>query len=83
MMFFGIPVPLGIVVAFVPQLRRIGEVSHWPWGDYGFFGWWLVPLSFAVAAVCAGARPGESRGRGVRVLAILAIVTTAALFVNP
>lgn len=83
MLVFAVPVPIGVVVAFLPQLREIGEVSHWPWGEYGFFGWWLVPLSLAVAAALGAARPSGVRSRGVQVLGALAVLTTAALFLNP
>lgn len=81
MLVFAIVVPIGVVLAFLPQLQHVGEVSHWPWEDYGILGWWLIPLSLAVAAGCAAARPGPRRT--VRVLAVLAVVTTLALFVNP
>lgn len=83
MYFFAIPVPLGIVVAFLPQLQRVGEVSHWPWDDYGVLGWWLIPLSLVLATGLAAARPGQARGRAVWVLGAIAVLTTAALFVNP
>ncbi len=83
MVLFAVPVPVGVVLAFLPQLREIGEVSHWPWGEYGFFGWWLVPFSLAVAAVLGAARPTGARSRAVRVLGVLAVLTTAALFLNP
>ncbi|QDB79213.1 hypothetical protein FHE66_04180 [Georgenia sp. 311] len=83
MMVFAVPVPLAVVVAFVPQLQRVGEVSHWPWDEYGVLGWWLVPASLALAAVCGAAREGEWRSTTVRVLAVLAVLTTLALFVDP
>lgn len=83
MYFFAIPVPLGTIVAFLPQLQSVGEVSHWPWDSYGVLGWWLIPLSLTVAAVLAAARPGQARGRAVWVLGGIAVLTTAALFFNP
>lgn len=83
MLVFAVPVPIGVVLAFLPQLRDIGEVSHWPWDAYGFLGWWLVPVSLAVAAALGAARPTGARSRAVRVLAVLAVLTTAALFLNP
>ncbi|WP_152189599.1 hypothetical protein [Georgenia satyanarayanai] len=83
MLVFAVPVPVGVVLAFLPQLREIGEVSHWPWDSYGFFGWWLVPLSLAVAALLGAARPGGARSRAVRVLGAVAVLTMLALFVNP
>jgi len=83
MIVFAVPVPVGIVVALLPQLRAVGEVSHWPWEEYGFFGWWAIPLSLAIAAVCGAVRPNGARSRPVRVLSVLAVLTTAALFFNP
>lgn len=80
---FAIVGPVGVVVAFLPQLQEIGEVSHWPWEEYGFFGWWLVPLSLAIATVVAAARPGLSRSRAVWVLGIVTLATFGALFFNP
>lgn len=80
---FAIPVPVAIVLAFLPQLQRIGEVSHWPWEEYGVLGWWLIPLSLATATILAAARPGHSRRRTVRILGGIALLTTAALFFNP
>lgn len=83
MVVFAVPVPIGIVLALLPQLQRIGEVSHWPWEEYGVLGWWLIPLSLALAAGFAGARPGRARARETWVLGALAVLTTAALFFNP
>jgi len=84
MMVFAVPVPLAVVVALLPQLQAVGEVSHWPWEPYGVLGWWLVPLSLALSAGFGAVRPGERRtSRAVRVLGVLAVVTTAGLFVNP
>jgi hypothetical protein len=83
MLVFAVPVPIAVVLAFLPQLREIGEVSHWPWGEYGFFGWWLVPLSLAVATALGAARSTGARSRAVRVLGVLTVLTTAALFFNP
>ncbi|HLV05446.1 hypothetical protein [uncultured Georgenia sp.] len=83
MVVFAVPVPLGIVLALLPQLTEIGEVSHWPWEEYGVLGWWLVPLSLAVAAVCGAARPDRGRSKVVWLLSALAVLTTAALFYNP
>ena len=83
MIAFALPVPLGIVLAFVPQLQEVGEVSHWPWEQYGFFGWWLVPVSFLIAAGFGATRPDGARSRAVWLLCALAVLTTAALFLNP
>lgn len=83
MLVLAVPVPLAVVVAFLPQLQAVGEVSHWPWDDYGVLGWWLVPLSLALAAGCGAARPGERGSRAVRVIAVIAAVTAAALFLDP
>lgn len=83
MVTFAVPVPLVVVLAFVPQLQEVGEVSHWPWERYGFLGWWLVPLSLAVAAALGAARPDGAESRAVRLLSALAVLTTLALFVNP
>lgn len=80
---FAVPVPIGIVLALLPQLMEVGEVSHWPWEEYGFFGWWLIPLSLAAAAACGAARPDRGRSRAVWLLSALAVLTTAALFFNP
>lgn len=83
MFAFAVPVPIVIVLALLPQLMAIGEVSHWPWEEYGFFGWWLIPLSFAVAAALGTARRGEGRTRMVWLVSALAVLTTVALFFNP
>src|SRR5690625_6176269 len=43
MIVFAVPVPVGVVVALLPPLRAVGEVSHWPGGGHGFFGGWPSP----------------------------------------
>lgn len=83
MMVFAVPVPLAVVVALVPQLQAVGEVLHWPWEQYGIFGWWLVPVSLALSAAFGAARPGDRSSRAVKVIGVLAVVATVALFFNP
>jgi len=81
---FAVVVPLGVVAGFRGQLERTGSVSHWPWEEHGVLGWWLVPLSLWVAAVCSGARSGPAaRGVLTRVLVVLAAVTSLSLLYNP
>jgi len=81
---FAIPVPLVAVAVFSRQVARTGNVSHWPWEEYGFFGWWLVPLSLWIAAACAMVRglPGPV-DVPAKVLLVLAAVTSLALLYNP
>src|SRR5690606_42061715 len=83
MVVFAVPVPLGIVLALLPQLTEIGEVSHWPWEEYGVLGWWVVPLSLTVAAVCGAARSDRGRSEVVCRLSALAVLTTAARICKP
>ncbi|MEE6281239.1 hypothetical protein [Georgenia sp. MJ170] len=83
MVVFAVPVPVVIVLALLPQLQRIGEVSHWPWEEYGVLGWWLIPVSLALATGFGAARPGRARSREVWGLGAVAVLTTAALFFNP
>jgi len=79
----AIPAPLGIVAALFPQLRASGDVSHWPWEEHGFFGWWLIPLCFAIAAACSAARTPGRRSTVTRALLALAVASALALFYNP
>jgi len=81
---FAVGVPFVIVVVFGRQVARTGNVSHWPWEEYGFFGWWLVPLSFWIAAGCAivRRRPGPV-DVSAKVLLTLAAITSLALLYNP
>lgn len=75
-------VPVAIVAALGGQLARTGDVSHWPWEEYGFLGWWLVPVSFWVAAGCSFAR--ERRvDRLTGVLLAVAAATFLSLLYNP
>ena len=81
---FALVLPLGVLVVFGRQVARTGNVSHWPWEEYGVFGWWLVPLSFWVAAACGVLRdrPGAA-GRTTAVLVALAALSSLALLYNP
>ena len=81
---FAVVVPLVVVAVFGRQVTGTGNVSHWPWEQYGLFGWWLVPASLWLAAACAivRGRPGPV-GVPANVLLALAAVTSLALFYNP
>ena len=81
---FALPVPLAVIAVFGRQVARTGNVSHWPWEEYGFFGWWLVPLSLWVAAGCGllRDRPGPVAVT-TKVLAAVAAATSVALLYNP
>jgi hypothetical protein len=81
---FAIPVPLATVAVFGRQVARTGNVSHWPWEEYGVFGWWLVPLSLWVAAACAMVRGRRSLADvPTKVVMGLATITSLALLYNP
>ena len=81
---FAAAVPAVVVAVLGRQVARTGNVSHWPWEEYGFFGWWLLPLSLWIAAGCAvlRGRPGRV-GATATVLLALATVTSVALLYNP
>lgn len=78
----AVPAPVVIVVALMPRLERTGEVSHWPWEEHGFFGWWLIPAAFALAGVASAARRPGRRRTTILLLAVAA-ATALALFYNP
>lgn len=81
---FAVVAPIAIILGFRGQLAQTGNVSHWPWEEYGFFGWWEVPLALWVAAACSAARHRHGPLRGVtRLLLALAALTTLALLYNP
>lgn len=76
--------PIGVVASFAGQVARTGNVSHWPWDDYGFFGWWLVPLSLWAAAACSAARSRRGGGRAVTWgLVAVAAATSLSLLYDP
>jgi|GEM_PF-5237919 len=84
---FGVAVPLVVVVVLGRQVARTGNVSHWPWEEYGFFGWWLVPLSMWIAAACALFRGRNGRaGRTdipTKSLLVVSAAMSLALLYNP
>jgi hypothetical protein len=83
-LLLAVPTPFAIVASFAHQVATIGEVSHWPWEEYGFFGWWLVPLAYWVAGACSLARHGfRSVTTGSKVILFMAAATTLALLYNP
>ena len=81
---FAILAPAVIIAGFRDQVALTGNVSHWPWEEYGFFGWWEVPLSLWIAAACSAARsrPGPI-GVVTKILLAVAAATTLALLYNP
>ncbi|HEY8598954.1 MAG TPA: hypothetical protein VIL85_11020 [Thermomicrobiales bacterium] len=81
---FAIVAPVAIILGFRDQLAQTGNVSHWPWEEYGIFGWWEVPLSLWLAAACSALphRQGQCGG-ATRPLLLVAAATTLALLYNP
>ncbi|WP_380165356.1 hypothetical protein [Jannaschia sp. R86511] len=80
----AVVVPVGSVLALLPQVVETGEVSHWPWEEHGFWGWWLVPLGLWLSVVPAALRHRPARpGRLGVLLLVLAAGTTLALLYNP
>ena len=81
---FAVVGPVAVIAGLTPQVVRTGSVSHWPWEEHGVLGWWLVPLSLGLAAVCARARarPGPQDAT-TRVLLLVAAAATLALLYNP
>ncbi len=81
---FAIVAPVAIILGFRGQLAQTGNVSHWPWEEYGILGWWEVPLALWLAAACSALRhrPGPPGGM-TRILLFIAAVRTLALLYNP
>ncbi|MGJ7441170.1 hypothetical protein [Aquipuribacter sp. MA13-6] len=80
----AVVVPLASVVALTPQVMATGEVSHWPWEEHGFWGWWLVPAGLWLSVIPAVRRHRPARlDRLTVVLLVLAAGTTLALLYNP
>ncbi|MDH6181445.1 membrane protein YdbS with pleckstrin-like domain [Microbacteriaceae bacterium SG_E_30_P1] len=80
----AVVIPIVSIAALTPAVVSRGEVSHWPWDQYGFWGWWLVPAGLWLSVIPAVLRYRPARwNRLATVLLIAAVVTTLALFYNP
>lgn len=89
MVLLAVVVPTVSVAALTPQVVTTGNVSHWPWEQHGFWGWWLVPAGLWLSLVPATARARLTQGSSARrylwvvFLLALAAGTTLALLYNP
>ncbi len=80
----AVVVPLVSIAALTPQVVATGNVSHWPWEEHGFWGWWLVPAGLWLSVLPAARRnPPRRLDRLTVVLLVLATGTTLALLYNP